>query len=501
MTLASRVLGVLREMAYSYFFGATPLLSDFRFAFQIPNLSRRLFGEGALTSSFIPVFTKYRQADGDEPAKQLAGGVFTLVVTILSAMTVLAEVALLVVEYFKPFSAASLTMILLPYMVLICATALLAGVLNSLHRFAAPAIAPILLNVVLISATWLGGTSFGFDPRTHLRFIAFATLLAGCLQISIQVLWLKAIGFSIKPNFKWSSPPVRRVVSLLLPMILGVSVIQLNTFIDSVIAFTMVNDGKGLAELGYAQFLSHLPLGVFSTAIATAIFPLLSRHAAEGDETGFASSLDTGLRTSLFIAIPAGVGLILIAPHLVRLLYERGEFTSADTNRVVTALQCYCFGLWAYSAQQILVRGFYAKEDTKSPVYISVAMVGLNLMLNILLVRTSMREAGVALATAISAAIQIVLLAGFLKARVCTIHWPTIARSVLKSAFAAAVMGAGVWAMLRIGPLSRSLASDGRAHTMIEATQLGVTILIGAGIYGIIARLLNTDELKVLINK
>ncbi len=494
MTLASRVLGLAREMAFGYFFGISTQLSEFRIAFQIPNLTRRLFGEGAITSSFIPVFAKCRIAEGDEAAKRLAGGVLTLVVAILTAILVITEIGLLLAQWNTSRPVVYLTIILLPYMVLICATAILAGVLNSLHRFAAPAIAPILLNVIMISATWLGGSWMKLEPNEHLRLIAYSVLVAGILQVAIQYFWLRAIDFRIVPNMNWRSPYVRRVVMLILPMIVGVSAIQLNTFVDSIIAFLLVEDGKGPATLGYAQYLGHLPLGVFSTAIATAIFPLLSQNVAERDEVGFVKSLDSGLRTSLFIAIPSAVGLIMIAPLLVRLLYQRGEFTPDDSERVVTALICYCLGLWAYALQQVLVRGYYAKENMKTPVRISLAMVGLNFILNVILVQTVLREAGVALATAITASLQVVLLAILMKENVCELSWRLIAWSGLKACVAAALMGGVLWIMGEDSALGAGLPIG-------DWTRLLVSVGIGAIVYAVAARILKCDELNILLRK
>ncbi|NOX59872.1 MAG: murein biosynthesis integral membrane protein MurJ, partial [Planctomycetes bacterium] len=399
-----------------------------------------------------------------------------------------------IAESLRPHPAVRLTMILMPYTVLICGTAFLAGVLNSLNRFAAPALAPILLNVILIAATWLGGEALELQPEAHLRLIAYSVLVAGVLQAAIQVVWLRGCGFSFKPNFDWSSPGVRRVMTLILPMILGISAIQLNTFIDSMIALVFVSDGKGPAVLGYAQYLSQLPLGVFSTAIATAIFPMLSQRSNEGDMAGFTKSLEAGIRTSLFIAIPAGVGLILVAPMLIRVLFERGEFQSTDTQRVAAALGCYCLGLWAYSLQQILVRGYYAREDMKTPVRISLVMVALNFVLNIILVQTSLREAGVALATAISATLQVSLLAIYLKKRVCVLSWSAVAITVIKSVFATAVMSGVVWILTEGSPIGAEIRVP-------DWLRLSMCVGAGAITYALAAKLTRADELRILMSR
>jgi putative peptidoglycan lipid II flippase len=494
MTLASRVLGLMREMAFGYFFGISTPLSEFRIAFLIPNLTRRLFGEGALTSAFIPVFAKCRNSDGDEAAKRLAGGVLTLIAAILTTMLIVAEIGLLIVQWNSPRPVIQLTIILLPYMVLICLTALLAGVLNSLHRFAAPALAPILLNIIIIGTTWFGGRWLNLDAQDHFKLIAFSVLGAGVVQVAIQVFWLKAIHFNIIPNIDWRAPQVQRILKLTMPMIVGVSAIQLNTLVDSLIAYLMVEDGKGPATLGYAQYIGYLPLGVFSTAIATAIFPLLSQRVAENDEVGFAKSLDSGLRTSLFIAIPSAVGLIMVAPLLVRLLLERGEFTSTDSGRVVAALVCYCLGLWAYSLQQVLVRGYYAKENMKTPIRISLAMVGLNFVLNIILVQTTLREAGVALATAISASLQVGLLAICLRKNICEFRWASTAWSGFKACVAATAMAGVLWL------LSESSAV-GSALPFGDGLRLTLSIGAGAIVFVFVSRILRCEELRILLRK
>ena len=319
LTLGSRILGLIRETGFSHFFGASPLFSAYRVAFQIPNLARRLFGEGALTSSFIPVFTRTLETEGDLQGKQLAGAVFTLLTTILIGLLVLIETGLLVASFFVQGPTLTLSAITMPYMVFICVTAFFGGVLNGLHRFAAPAIAPILLNVVSISAIWIGGSILHLQTYTHLILISCSVLVSGVLQLGLQLAWLRSCNFTIRVNWGWSSPAVQRIVRLMMPMIIGMSAVQLNTFADTLIALFLVEDGRGPAILGYAQYVSHLPLGIFGTALATAIFPLLAKRVAEKDTAGFKQVVEMGLRTSLFIAIPAGVGLILVADPLIQI--------------------------------------------------------------------------------------------------------------------------------------------------------------------------------------
>ncbi|MCB9849561.1 MAG: murein biosynthesis integral membrane protein MurJ [Phycisphaerales bacterium] len=488
------MLGLLREHAYSRFFGASPLLSAFRIAFQIPNLARRLFGEGALTSSFIPVFTSCRANEGEDAARQLAGATLTLLATALLVMLVVAEAVLLALVWIYGGPTLSLTALVMPYMLLICLTAFFAGILNALNRFAAPAAAPMILNVVIISATWIGGKLLHLSEYTHLRFVAASVLLAGVLQLATQLVWLRRCGFRSAINFNWRTNAVRRIVTMMAPMIVGMSALQINTFIDSMIAFFLVPDGKGPAILGYAQYMSNLPLGIFSTALATAIFPLLAKHVAERNHDAHLRSVEAGLRTSLFISIPAGAGLMLIATPLVRLLFESKEFLPDDTHRVVLALNCYCAGIWAYAMHQMLVRAFHSVENSKTPVRIALVMLVLNFMLNIVLVRTALRESGVALATALTAGLQAFVLAYTLNKHLPGLRWRQVTSSAMRSLLATCIMAAAIAALRGIGPISAILPAN-------DAVQLCISIPVGAVIYLLVTRMLGMQEGAIILRR
>jgi len=487
LTLASRILGVVREHVYSQYFGASPLLSAFRVAFQIPNLGRRLFGEGALIASFIPVFTRTRQTAGEETSARLVGGVFTLLAAVLLALLALAEVVVLVLMWWFRGPALNLTAALMPYMVFICLTAFFAGVLNALHRFAAPAAAPILLNVMIIGAAWVGGSLLNLDAYANLWLIAGAVLVAGVLQLAMQLGWLRACRFRMIINRDWRAPAVRQVMKLMAPMMLGMSALQINTFMDSMIAFFFVADGRGPAILGYSQYMGNLPLGIFGTSVATAIFPLLARHMAAKDQVAFARSVEAGLRVSLFISIPAGVGLMLLARPLVRLLFEGGEFTAADTQRVVLSLNIYCLGIWAFATQQMLVRAFHSMEDSRTPMRIACTVVVLNFILNLILVQTWLQEAGVMLATAITSSIQAVALVVALNRRLVGISWRNVIASALRCVLATAIMGGVVWGLRGASPLGAILPDS-------DLVQLVVCSSVGAGVYLLVTRLLRMEE-------
>ncbi len=487
LTLGSRLLGVFREYAFSHFFAATPLMSSFTIAFLVPNLARKLFGEGALTSSFIPIFSRIREQDGDEDAKKLAGSVFTLLTAVLTVLLILAELGLLITSRFTWGPTLSLTAILMPYMVMICVTAFFGGVLNSLNRFAAPAIAPMLLNVVLIASIWGSAAVMDVDMNTQLRLIAYSVLAAGLLQVGLQVWWLNSCGFRIKPNFNWSSTAVRQIMVMMGPMIVGLSGVQVNTFFDHIIAAKWVEDGQGPAILRYSQYISHLPLAVFGTALATAIFPLLSQRRAQKDHEGFAEVVEMGLRTAVFISVPAAVGLIMVANPVVRIICEHGLFTKADTVRVVTAIHWYCLPICAFAAMHIMVRAFYSLEDSKTPMRISLFNLVLNLALNVALV-FRFKEAGVAMATAITGNLQAIMLAVCLRKRIPDIPWRPVASTAIRSLLAVAVMIGAILAL-------RSVFSLGEWSDFILST------IAGALSFAVAAKLLKLEEMRILLRR
>ncbi len=491
LTLASRVLGLLREMVYGHFFGASPLFSAFRIGFQLPNLARRLFGEGALTSSFIPVFARSRADDGDEAAERLTGGVLTFACSVLLALLVVGELVLFVISRFTPSPTLVLAAVMLPYMPLICLTAFFGGVLQSCNRFTSPALAPLVFNVVVMLTAWFGGAILGLSPYAHLIVVAVSVLVAGGLQLGMQVAWVRGIGFKVRVNFDWAGSGVRRVTKMMAPMIIGLSAVQINTFCDFLIAFFFVPDGRGPAVLGFSQYLYNLPLGIFGTALATAIFPMLAHAHATNDRSGLARAIEYGMRTALFITIPAGVGLILIAGPLVRTLFQHGAFTPSDTSRVASSLSYYGLGIWAYSMQHILVRSFYSMEDSRTPVRIAMSMVLFNLVLNLLLVGP-MRESGVALATAITAFLQTALLATALTRRLPQLQWRSTITTAVQSVAATTAMGAAVWWLMN-GSTSRALLSERETVVLVAA------IAAGGLIYIAITRALSMEELGIIL--
>lgn len=491
LTLLSRVLGLCRECMLGYYFGAEPILSSFRLAYQIPNLARRLFGEGALSAAFIPVFVECLHQHGRERARHLAGSVLTLLVITLVALTAALEAGVALAYVTRPGVTLALTAILLPYMVLICTTAFFGGILNGLRHFAAPAASPLVLNLAIIGSAWVGGSLASLPPDRLVYLIAVGIIGAGVAQLALQVWAGRRLQFRPIINRQWKDPYVRRIGGLMLPMALGLSVVQINTFMDSVIAFALVPDGRGLAILGYAQYLYQLPVGVVGVALATAVFPVLASLSATGDRSEFSRVVERGLRTTLFVSLPAVVGLVCIASPLVRGLYERGEFRADATARVARALTWYSLGVWCYCGQHILVRTFYALKESKTPAQVAAGMILLNLALNLVLV-LRMGEAGVALATAISATVQFALLVRKLHPHLHEPRWRHVAGGAVRMAAASALMGAAIAALRTYGGLGTTWA----ARPILE-----VAVIVGGGVilYAAACYLLRVHEFSEAI--
>ncbi len=459
LTAVSRVLGLFREVAFGYFFGIEPLFSSYRVAFMLPNLGRRLFGEGAMASSFVPVFTEVVELHGRDRARLLAGNAFTLLGVGLCALALAVMIGVGIAYWHRPSPTLEMILIMMPYMVLICLAGFAGGMLNALDRFAVPAAAPVLLNVVLIGVMVIGGVWGGMDSRPLLYVVAVGVLGAGLLQLGSQVVEMHRAGCMPRLHFAWRDPDLRRILAMMGPMVIGLSAVQLNVLVDNLVALFFVPHGRGPAVLGYAHMLYQLPQGVFGIALATAIFPLFSRKAAQQDHTGLARAFESGLRVNMFVAVPASVGLILLADPIVSVVYEHrgGQFGPDATRLVSRTLLCYSLGLWAYSVQPTLARAFYALQDARTPVRVGVAGMAFNLVLSVALV-FPLAEGGIALATAIASAGQVVWMAHAFRKRLPEVSWRGVADGLARTAGAAAALGVFLWCLQRPGVLGR--ASD-----------------------------------------
>jgi putative peptidoglycan lipid II flippase len=496
LTGVSRILGLIREMVFGYYFGTSEVLSAFRIAFMVPNLARRLFGEGALSAAMIPILTENLHSNGEEASRRFIGRLLVALTGVLIVGTVAAELVVAGWTALAPDPALTLTAILLPYMTLICVTALVGGVLNVRGHFATPAVSPVILNVAIIASAVIGGTWFGLAGESLIRWVCYSVLIGGAIQLALTYGALRAVRFVPVWGWSWRDAQLGRVLGLMGPMVLGLSAVQINTLADYVIAYWFVSfEGErvGPAVLGYAQFLYQLPLGVFGIALATAIFPELSRRAAADDRAGLVDVLRQGVRLSLFIALPASVGLMFVAHPLVGALYQRGDFGPEQTGRVAWTLVFYAAGMAGYFMQHILIRVYYAMQDSRTPARVALCMVGVNVALNLVLVFV-MEERGLALSTAVCAMVQVIALARLLGRRVPEIRWMDMIRRLMPTLLATIIMGGVLTACVVPGLVGESIPDP-------VWMRLLVLVVLGVGSYSLSAKLLCIPELGQLLRR
>lgn len=443
-TLASRILGLLREVVTTPFFGTGPAFDMFVIAFRVPNLFRALFGEGALNASFIPVFTR----EGLDPAgdaRRLLNAVMTALAALLMGITFLGWLicGITLLSGRLPSNGrlfCLLLMILLPYLPLICLTALQGAALNVKGHFLRPAFAPTIMNICWIGAIVLLRLRNIKDLNLGVTALAVGVLISGVLQFAYQAVMLRRCRLHFRPVWDLAHPGLRQIVQLTLPVALGVSVIQINTFVDSLFAQFCVRDSGANSALWYGNNLMQFPLAVLGTALATAVLPALAHHEAVGDRKSFLDTIGLSLRTVFFVSLPCVAATVALSLPIVRVLYQRGQFTPESTTRTAAVFLCFTAGLWAFCAIQVLARAFYAQQDTRAPRRIAVMMVGANFVLNAILV-WPMREAGLALSSSICGVGNMTLLWIHLRRKIGPLGGRAVAASAMKSAVAAAVAG------------------------------------------------------------
>ena len=482
MTLASRVLGFARDMVIAGTFGAGLGTDAFFVAFRIPNFLRRLFAEGAFAQAFVPVLAEWRERRGTGAVRELVAataGTLGGVLLVASALGALAAPLLIHVfapgfalraEPGKAALAADMLRVTFPYLLFISLTALAGGVLNTFGRFAVPALTPVLLNLSLIAAALWAAPRF----ERPVEALAWGVFAAGALQLAFQLPFLARLGLLGRPRWGWRHPGVRRILRLMGPGIVGSSVAQVNLLVDTVIA-SFLTTGS-ISWLYYADRLVEFPLGVFGIALGTVALPALSARHAAGDAAGFAAILDRALRWTGLIALPAALGLALLAGPILATLFGYGAFGERDVAMSARALAAYALGLPAYVLVKVLAPGYYARQDTRTPVRIAVLAMGANVLLNLLLV-VPLAHAGLALASALSAWLNAGLLYRGLRRRGVLRHGPGWGRLGLQLALGLAAL-AGVLALAGAPPGAWAVAP-----WHLRAATLGLWIAAGAGAY------------------
>ncbi len=433
-TLTSRILGLIRDMVVARL-GAGLATDAFYVAYRIPNLLRELLAEGSMSAGFIPVFTEYWTARSKQEAWELSCKVFTV---LLGILLLVCAFGILFSSTLVPLIAPGftheggkldltiyLTRIMFPYLLFIGLAALTMGVLNSIRSFGIPALAPAVDNFVIIASIFVL-TWFLKDPIVG---IAIAVILGGMVQFLFQLPTLYKQGLFFRLNFRINDPGVKKIFTLILPTLLGLSVAQINLLVNTYFA-SLLAEGS-VTYLYYGIRLIHFPLGIFAIAIATAILPSLSAQAAKKDIQGLKESVSFGLRLVFFISFPAMIGLIFLRVPIIQILFQHGDFTYAATQGTADAVLFYSFGLWAFAGVRIVIPAFYALQDTKTPVKIAVGSLLANIVLSLILMGP-LKHGGLALATALSSMLNLGALIWILRTRLGPLEGRRILESHLK---------------------------------------------------------------------
>jgi len=389
-TFVSRVLGLLREIVVAATFGANAATDAFLVAFRIPNFMRRLFAEGSFSMAFVPVLTEYRQTRSHEELRELfarTAGTLGAILLVVTALGVVFAGSL--VGGFAPGTldeparfglTTDLLRLTFPFLLFVSLTALSGAALNSFNRFGLAALTPVILNLCMIGAALL------LAPRLEVPIMAlgWAVLAAGVLQLAVQLPALHRLGLLVWPRWGWRDSGVRRVLKLMVPTLFGSSVAQVNLLLDTLIASFLIVGSQ--SWLGYTDRLLEFPLGLFGVALGTVILPSLSRYHVDADPTGFSKALDWGLRTTLLIALPATIGLVLLAEPILATLFQRGAFTAHDVRMASMSLAALAFGLPAFTLVKTLAPAFYSRQDTATPVRAGIASMVASMLLNVVFV-------------------------------------------------------------------------------------------------------------------
>lgn len=495
--MSSRLLGLAREVIFAGLFGAGRSMDAFFVAFKAPNLLRDLFAEGALSTAFITIFSQKIQKDGEDSAWALAAKMFTLTLVFMSLVTL---VGILCADWIiatlapgfdaeKATLTVLLTRIMYPFILLVSLAALVMGMLNAKNVFGIPAMASSFFNIGSI----VGGVGFGwlldpdFGPRALIG-LAIGTLIGGLLQLSVQLPSLWKAGFRFALDFRWRDAGVKRVLILMVPSVIAGSAVQVNVMVNSIFA-SFLADGA-VSWLQYAFRLMQLPLGIFGVAIATVTLPIVSKIAVTGDFAHFRDTLSRAMRLAVFLTLPSAVGLAVLAPRIISLIYERGKFTEFETLRTAEALQFYAIGLIGYSCIKVLSPAFYAIDRKWIPMFASFGAIGLNIALNYLFIfGLGLEHKGLALSTAISASVNFAVLFFAMRKAAGGLDGVRFSISFFKCAFAALAIPLTVLVFNSL--LAVWLSSP---HLVLRAVSLLTEIAAAALLYFLVCRLLRVSE-------
>lgn len=532
LTLVSRFVGLAREVVSGHYLGTGLVATAFSVAFTIPNLFRKLFGEGALSAAFIPLYAQAVKHDTKENATQFAAASVKLLVLMLLAITIVGEGIIFGILQFDgqmlPDRRLTLNFvaIMLPYVLLICGGAFLAGILQVHRRFAAPAAAPIILNVchigVLAIGAWMLKLKFSdseamtISIQTTLAYwLACFVLVAGVLQVAVLMPGLRAVGFRFDLRATIWTPTVKKMLLLSIPVALGAGVLQLSVLLDRGISYFLMQtvdaahqpvthmtffghrvllpmEAWAPRRLELAQFLYQFPLGVFAIALATAIFPGLSADALNKDRDQFNSVLRQGIAASLWEGLPASLGLILVAESAAKFLFLHGQIGEHDAELIAASTRWYAGAIWAFSLLQIINRAYYAIHDTMTPLIMSVVNIVLNLVVEIPLLWT-MGESAMAVGTLVSFSIQAAVMLWMLDRKLGGLNLSSLVIPVAKMLLATAVMGVVCWGVTKL-PVYPVGATRGD-----WMAQLILLIGVGAAVYCGMCYVLGVEAMQQML--
>lgn len=521
-TLSSRLLGVVRESLYAAFMGDGPVAGAFTIAFLIPNLFRRLLGEGALTAAFIPIFKEKEKTEGEASMWLAANEVISGLVVAASVIILLVLLGLSAVLWLDRPDATTeaarqvelmggsvvaptaagvsggflsaptelmlrLLRVMFPYMLFICATAIFMGMLNARGQFFVPAMGATVLNVVMIGCVLFVAPRWGATLDQQIFALAWAILIAGVAQMAYQLPPLFKEGFRPAWEPPWKSDTVRVVISRMIPGMMGVAAFQINVLLTQGIAWSYDESKTINASFGYAVRLMELPQGLFGISLATYLLPTLAGMAADKDYGKFRRTLKEGLAHVYFANLLATVFLIVLSRPIIRFLFERGEFTSLSTERAGFALACLAPGLIAFSTVNILARAFYALGDMKTPMRISIFCLTINIFLTLWLIHP-FKQGGLGIANSVSAFCNAALLFYALRKKLKTLDIADLKTPFLKMVGAAVVAGLAAFGIYRAwGPI-------GHESFITRAGEVFVPMIVGSLIYFVVLKLVRSPQ-------
>ncbi len=508
MTMTSRILGLVRDMVLIPLGG--PRLADaFWTAFSVPHLFRRLFGEGALSAAFVPVFTGVAEKSGWDRARAVLANVSGILALVLAGLVVVGELGLWLGSALWPGDWAharllQFTAIMLPFMFTVCLLALGSAALNCKGHFAYPAAAPILLNIGLIVTAWWIAPAVSKAEDTQFMVIAAGLVVTGIVQL-VGVVWLlKRSGLAVVPRLRPVLGETKAITAHMLPMFVPLGIIQLSAFADRLIALIFTATPQNLHFplqagivrcLHVANRLYQLPLGVMAISIATVVFPLFSRYAARNDIAGLRDTTNRALRLCIFLGLPAAAGLMILAEPLVTVIFERGAFSAEDTRRAAFILQMYCLGMVAYFCNHILLRAFFARGETTAPLRIACILAGVNVLLVVGGIFTPLKGGAIGLATAVTATANTAALTIVLRRRLKRIGFAQILASLARIIAAVTAMAAAVWAVRFFFPAVTGDMSGKWAVGAVTA----VGVVVGAAVYLLAAIVCRCPEVGELL--